>query len=363
MTAVNPASPSVGGESLWPRLAQLPLVVEWCEYDRLHAVLVYGFERITTQVRLVGAGVDGLGEDVSVFREDGTALHEARPALPLEGEWTLAGYCAHLAGLELWPEPPEWDVALRCRNWAVESAALDLALRQAGRSLHDVLGLEPQPVRFVNSLGLGEVPSIEPVRRRLARSPGVRFKLDAEATWAPALVDEVAATGAVDTIDFKGQYGFEVEDPEALGALYDHVLAAFPHAYLEDPHDLPEIAQRLGDHLERVSYDSPIHSAEDIGATPLAARVVNVKPARIGSLRALLEVYARCARERRPMYGGGLGELGVGRGQIELLAALFHPDAPNDVAPSAYNEDDPPGSLPGSPLAPRPEATGFRWEA
>ena len=233
----------MNGESLWPRLAELPLVIEACEYDRLHAVLAYEFERITTHVRLVGAGADGLGEDVSVFREDGTTLHETRPSLPLEGEWTLAGFCDHLATLELWPEPPEWDVALRFRNWAFESAALDLALRQAGRSLHDVLGLEPQPVRFVNSLGLGKEPSIEPVRRRLARSPGVRFKLDAEATWAPALVDEVAATGAVDTIDFKGHYGFEVEDPEALGALYDHVLAAFPDAYLEDPHDLPEIAR------------------------------------------------------------------------------------------------------------------------
>ncbi len=363
MTAVNPASATMNGESLWPRLAGLSLIIEACEYDRLHAVLAYEFERITTHVRLVGAGADGLGEDVSVFREDGTALHETRPSLPVEGEWTLAGFCDHLATLELWPEPPEWDVALRFRNWAFESAALDLALRQAGRSLHDVLGLEPQPVRFVNSLSLGEEPSIEPVRRRLARSPGVRFKLDAEATWAPALVDEVAATGAVDTIDFKGQYGFEVKDPEALGALYDHVLAAFPDAYLEDPHDLPEIAQRLGDHLERVSYDSPIHSAEDIGATPLAARVVNVKPSRIGSLRPLFEVYARCARERRPTYGGGMGELGVGRGQIELLAALFHADAPNDVAPSAYNEDDPRGGLPASPLAPRPEATGFRWAA
>ena len=189
----------------------------------------------------------------------------------------------------------------------------------------------------------------------------MRFKLDAEATWSPALVDEVAATGAVDTIDFKGHYGLEVKDPEALGALYDRVLAAFPDAYLEDPHDLPEIAQRLGDHLERVSYDAPIQSADDIGATPLAARVVNVKPSRIGSLRELFEVYARCARDRRPMYGGGMGELGVGRGQIQLLAALFHSDAPNDVAPSAYNEDDPPGTWPASPLTPRPEATGFRW--
>ncbi len=254
-------------------------------------------------------------------------------------------------------------MAVRLRNWAFESAALDLALRQAGRSLPDALGLEAQPVRFVNSLGLGEEPSIEPLRRRIDRSPGVHFKLDAQATWAPALVDEVAATGAVDTIDFKGHYGFEVEDPAALGALYDHVVEAFPDAYLEDPHDLPEIAQRLGDHLERVSYDAPIRSAEDIGATPLDARVVNVKPSRIGGLRKLLEVYARCAREGRPMYGGGMGELGVGRGQIQLLAALFHADAPNDVAPSAYNQDDPPGTLPVSPLEPRPEASGFRWAA
>jgi hypothetical protein len=302
-----------------------------------------------------------LGEDVSVFREDGTALHETRPALPLEGEWTLAGFCEHVATLELWPEPPEWEGALRYRRWAFESAALDLALRQAGRSLHDMLVLEPQPVRFVNSLGLGTEPSIEPVRRRLARSPGVRFKLDADATWPRGLIDEVAATGAVDTIDFKGHYGFEVEDPEGLGALYDRLLPAFPDAYLEDPHDLPEIARRLGDHLERVSYDAPIRSADDIGATPLPARVVNVKPSRIGSVRELFEVYARCARERRPMYGGGMGELGVGRGQIQLLAALFHADAPNDVAPSAYNEDDPPDDLPASPLTPRPETAGFRW--
>ena len=56
-------------------------------------MLAYEFERVTTRVRLVGAGADGLGEDVSVFRENGTAVHENWPSLPLEGEWTLAGFC------------------------------------------------------------------------------------------------------------------------------------------------------------------------------------------------------------------------------------------------------------------------------
>jgi hypothetical protein len=39
------------------------------------------------------------------------------------------------------------------------------------------------------------------------------------------------------------------------------------------------------------------------------------------------------------MYGGGFGELGVGRHQIQYLASLFHPDTPNDVAPSLLSSD------------------------
>lgn len=346
--------------SRWPLLADLPLAVDGVAFERLHAVQTAGFQRVTTHVRLTGGGAEGLGEDVSIHVEDGTSLHETNPDLPLAGEWTLASFCEQVATLDLWPQPPEWDLAPNLRFWALESAALDLALNQAGRPLHEVLGIAPRPVRFVNSLGLGDEPTIEPLRRRLARSPGVRFKLDAQPTWTPALLEEVAATGAVDTIDFKGRYGIEVKDPDALAALYERVIAVFPPTtYLEDPHDLPEIAEQLAGHRDRVSYDAPIRSADDV--QELDARIVNVKPSRIGSLRRLFDVYAHCEREGLPMYGGGMGELGVGRGQIEYLAALFHPDSPNDVAPSAYNEDDPSGELPASPLDPSPAPTGFRW--
>jgi hypothetical protein len=54
-------------------------------------------------------------------------------------------------------------------------------------------------------------------------------------------------------------------------------------------------------------------------------------------------------------------ELGPGRGQIQYLASLFHPDGPNDVAPGSYNEPEPRAGLPASPLEPAPSAAGFRW--
>ena len=61
------------------------------------------------------------------------------------------------------------------------------------------------------------------------------------------------------------------------------------------------------------------------------------------------------------IYGGGQGEVEVGRGQIQYLASLFHPDTPNDTAPSGYNDPAVPSGLPTAPMDPVPSATGFRW--
>ena len=63
--AITAAGATMEGESLWPRLAELPLVIEACEYERLHAVLAHEFERITTHVRLVGGAA---AKDVATGR-------------------------------------------------------------------------------------------------------------------------------------------------------------------------------------------------------------------------------------------------------------------------------------------------------
>ena len=54
-------------------------------------------------------------------------------------------------------------------------------------------------------------------------------------------------------------------------------------------------------------------------------------------------------------------EQGPGRGQLQYLASLFHPDTPNDVAPPEYNLQNAGADRPRAPLAPAPHATGFRW--
>ncbi|HEY4095535.1 MAG TPA: hypothetical protein VGM33_08505 [Baekduia sp.] len=342
--------------SLWSRVADLTLTI--AEHGWEHVMPPGEPEHGRYVLHLRGGTSEGLGEEVggTMMDKDGAFLALA-PALPLAGSWTLASFSDHVAGLDVWPEEPEWDMARRLRRWAFESAALDLALAQSGRTLGEVLGRTPAPLRFVNSLGLGDPPSFATIGRRLERYPGLRFKLDAQASWSASLIAEVAATGAVDVIDFKGRYGMEVEDEAALLAMYREVVARFPAAILEDPHDLPEVAELLEPHAARVSFDAPIATAADITTT-----IINVKPSRIGSLRALLDIYDHCEQHAVRMYGGGMGERDVARGQIELLASLFHPDSTNDVAPSPYNRPDLAAALPQSPLVPDGAGvTGFRW--
>jgi L-alanine-DL-glutamate epimerase-like enolase superfamily enzyme len=347
--------------STWEELAALPVAIEDYSLEGLEESVSSDFLRKTTVVRLRGAGQEGIGEDVTYDAVDHEIAQAAGPTMSLGGSFTIATFCEHLAGLSLFPEPPQREVSARYRAWAYESAALDLALRQAGETLHGVLGRAPAPVRFVVSLRLGEPPSLQPLLARLEPYPGLRFKLDPTSSWDEALIASLVATGAVDSVDFKGLYTGTVVDQPADPVLYRRVVEAFPEAWIEDPKLTPEIDALLAEHRGRFSWDAPIHSIEDIEALPYPPRMVNVKPSRLGGLRNLLDAYDYCAERGIGNYGGGQFELGVGRGQNQYLASLFHADAPNDVAPVGFNLPVTPVGLPSSPLPPQPAELGFRW--
>jgi L-alanine-DL-glutamate epimerase-like enolase superfamily enzyme len=347
---------------LYDLVADLPLVVDGYGLEGLERTVSSGFTRKSTVIRLRGGGEEGAGEDVTYDAELHDAQQALGPALDLAGEWTFGSFSARLGELDLFPAgAPGRDVYRRYRRWGFESAALDLALRQAGRALHDVVGRAPRPVRFVVSSRLGEPPAITPVSSRLARYPALRFKLDATPEWTDELIAELQALGCVESIDFKGQYRGTVVDTPTDPELYRRVAEAFPDAWLEDPDlDPPGARQALAAHEARITWDAPIHDVEDIVNAPVAPRTVNLKPSRFGSVRALFAAYEHCEAHGMGAYGGGQYELGVGRDQIQLLAAIFHPDGPNDIAPGGYDALDPESGLPDSPLDPAPAPTGFR---
>jgi len=346
----------------WDTVAGLELEIEDYALEGLRASVSSEFERLSTVIHLRGGGEEGLGEDVTYDGPDQEILQRAGANLPLAGRWTMASFCERLGGLQLFPQPPQREASLRYRVWAYESAALDLALRQADTTLHALLGREPRPVSFVVSLRLGEPPSIEPVRRRLDRYPTLRFKLDPTSSWDEPLIAELLATGAVDSVDFKGLYVGSIVDQPADPVLYRRVVEAFPRAWIEDPALTPETDAVLAPHRGRFSWDANIHSIADIETLPYPPAMVNIKPSRLGGLKNLLDAYDYCAKRGIGNYGGGQFELGVGRGQNQYLASLFHADAPNDVAPTGFNLPSPPAGLPESPLAPAPARTGFRWD-
>lgn len=347
--------------STWELLAELPVEIEDYALEPLSAKVSSEFERASTVIRLRGAGAEGLGEDVTYDAVDHAILQAAGSTLPLGGRFTVASFAERLRELELFPEPPQREVSQRYRLWAYESAALDLGLRQAGTTLHALLGRDPKPVRFVVSLRLGEPPTLQPLQRRVELYPGLRFKLDPTSSWDEELIARLAATGAVESVDFKAYYSGSIVDQPADPELYRRVVEALPRAWIEDPALTAETDAVLAAHRERFSWDAPIHSVEDIEALRYPPQMVNIKPSRLGGLRNLLDAFDYCAERGIGNYGGGQFELGVGRGQIQYLASLFHGDAPNDVAPSGFNLPDPPAGLPSSPLSPAPASLGFRW--
>jgi hypothetical protein len=357
--------------SSYERIAELPLEIESLSFEGRELAFSEEFVRATTLIQLHGSdGETGVGEDVVYDEIDHVNLQADGPkTIDLAGSYTIDSFSKKLEETELFPAPPvRGEVSGLYRRWAFESAALDLALLQAGRSLADVLEREPQPVNFVVSMRLGSWPANDEPEKPdrllalLERYPGTQFKLDPTNQWTRELVDVLVGTGAVDSLDLKGQYKGTPVDVTTDPELYRLVIDAFPHAWLEDPDVNDDTKPILDEVSERITWDAPIHSVADVLDRPWRPRMVNIKPSRFGPLSNLFEMYDWCEREGVGAYGGGQTELGPGRGHIQYLASLFHPDTPNDTAPSGYNEPQLPDGLPTSPLEPRVASAGFRWQ-
>lgn len=100
--------------------------------------------------------------------------------MPLPGTYTADSVSELLDKIGLIPAgEPTREASRSYRRWALESAALDLVLKQAGTDLATALGREYEPIRFLVSTRLETPPTSDRVLRWLELNPELEFKRDA----------------------------------------------------------------------------------------------------------------------------------------------------------------------------------------
>jgi len=323
------ASRATAAATLRRSLAALPLVVESAR-SVLREVPVPSYDegpRPSSTVRLAGRGAEGRGEHVGWTTGAHHAFAHAVATLDLRACATVGALAALAARALAHP----YDRA------ALEAAAIDLALRQAGTDPGRAIGRAPRPLRYV--LSFGRVA--DPVARAGREPAHLELKIDADPGWQDAVWRDLAALGRVAVLDFK-----------LTGSAREHerAHARVPDALLEDP--LPGSEPWSASLRRRLSLDAAIGSAADVAALDEPPAAVNVKPARIGGVLEALAVIETCAARGIDVYFGGMFEIDVGRRQLHALAALLCPDGPNDVAPISLH-DAPAPRPPRLPVPPQ----------
>lgn len=218
---------------------------------------------------------------------------------------------------------------------ALADARLDHDLRSAGTSLREHLGgRRGRLARCEVIADLGASPAVLAERASAAVEAGaalVKVKvapgLDVEQL---AAVVEAVGHGAV-AADANGTYRSveEVRAVDRLGLRYleqpfpaslDPVELARRHSALDTPVALDE------------SLTSPAAVARALEAG--AARVVSVKPARLGGVEAAAEVVRLVEEAGGDAFVGGMLELGIGRAAAAAVATLSGCTLPTDLGPS-----------------------------
>ncbi len=345
--------------STWKRLAGLELEVEDYALEGLREDVSSDFERLKTIIHSAVAAWRGWAR---------MSPTTPRTTWPCSGRgrtcrWPAATRSPPSAST--WPASscpgshPRREVSRRYRTWAYESAALDLALGQAGLTLHGALGRHPERVRFVVSLRLGEPPTLEPITSAWRTTPTLRFKLDPTSSWDEALIAGLVRMDVVDSVDFKGLYVGSIVDQPADPVLYKRVVEAFPQAWIEDPALTPRptpcwqgtASVLLGRQhpLDRRHQSLPTAGHGQHPALPPGRAA---KPP--GGLRRLRRTRDRqrrgwAVRARRRPRSGPIPGIPFPRGCARRRVPI------GSIFPV------PPPGLESSPLAPAPAPLGFRW--
>ena len=229
----------------------------------------------------------------------------------------------------------------------LELALWDLFGQRDGRSVQHMLGGQGDRVRVGVSVGIQATPErlVEVVSAYL-RDGYRRVKLKIK----PGR--DVGDTGAVRRafpdllLQVDGNSVYRLSDADHLTELDDFDLLLIEQPLAQD--DIIDHAKLQPRLKTPICLDESIHSVEHARwALELdAARVINIKPGRVGGLFEARRIHDYCRERGVPVWMGGMLETGIGRAGNVATASLPGFALPGDISASAryYPEDvvDPP---------------------
>ncbi len=217
--------------------------------------------------------------------------------------------------------------------WAlVEMALLDQDLRRTSRST-------PLGWRDGGEVGvLATVSLLDPPPEGIRRADRLRAKLR-PGTWDDATVSWLAAQATPVLLDYNGSAGSPAQvlaDWDALAPRLAIVAIEQPFA----PGDLASAAELAARCPVPLSVDEGVRSWQDVRlvAAHGAARLVCVKPARVGGLAVARALCHRAGAAGLRPYVGGFFESPLGRSALRLVARDAV-DEPSDVGPVGVDEE------------------------
>jgi len=225
---------------------------------------------------------------------------------------------------------------------AIETALLDLWLKQRNLSLGEFLGATRDQVDCGVSVGISS--SIEELMIEVGQyvDEGYRrIKLKVEPGWDLDALRAVREQWPEIPLQVDANQAYRRSDADHL-AKFDE----FDLLLIEQP--LPE-DDLLGHRLISSVVSTPIcldesilsvdsaESAIEFGATT----IINIKPGRVGGFLAARDIHDLCVERSIPVWCGGMLETGVGRAANIALAALPGFVLPGDTSASNryYKED------------------------
>ncbi len=224
----------------------------------------------------------------------------------------------------------------------LEAALWDVWAQAAGRSLADMLGGVRERIDVGVSIGIQASVDdlllrinmfleegyrrikikikpgwdVDVVRTVRAHFPDIRLQVDANSAYS---LDDIAIFQALDSFDL-----LLIEQPLAFDDFVDH---AELQRHVQTPICLDETIAGLADARAALALES--------------CRVINIKPGRVGGLRATRQIHDLCQTAGIPVWCGGMLETGIGRAANVAVASLPNFTLPGDLSASNryYHED------------------------